>query len=201
MKSGSDEIVDLARWWAQRPRKLKAQHSLDCSSTCLAIEMMWPVGQKKPEILSLHRRGRESNFDLRFFTSRRRCFLGALDQTIIAAALPAMRDRSTDFLSRLGGHCISPRRDCRCSVVRPHGRRFRRSACWSGPLACLSPFGACAVARLSRSDLCSRAASLGAGALMTLAQALIGEVVSPRERGRFQGWSVRILPLPAHSVR
>src|SRR5262249_31885835 len=48
---------------------------------------------------------------------------------------------------------------------------------------------ACAIAPTLAILISARALQgFGGGGLMTLAQALIGEVVAPKERGRFQGW-------------
>ena len=48
---------------------------------------------------------------------------------------------------------------------------------------------ACALAPTLFILICARALQgFGGGSLMTLAQALLGEVVSPKERGRIQGW-------------
>jgi EmrB/QacA subfamily drug resistance transporter len=118
-------------------------------------------------------------------------FLGSLDQTIIAAALPVVA-RSFGGFSYVTwivtGYLLT------ATIAAPiygrlgdaYGRR--KMLLWS-----LAFF-------LAGSLVCAAAPSLlvlvagrclqgfGGGGLMTLAQALIGEVVSPKERGRFQGW-------------
>jgi len=165
---------------------------------------MRPVGQKTG-ILSLHRLGeRESNFDLRFFTSRRRCFWERSIKPLSPRPLPAIAG-SLGGLSYLAW--VVTAYLLAATVAAPLYAAWETlsgaSACWSGPLACLSPGSvACAVAPTLTVLICARALQgLGAGGLMTLAQALIGEVVSPRERGRFQGWFGANFALAAHSVR
>ena len=119
-------------------------------------------------------------------------FLGALDQTIVATALPTIGRRFGDLgdLSwvvtayLLTGTAVTPLYGKLSDI---HGRRAddadRRSSC-SWPAR--SP------ARWRRSmsgaDFSPRAAGLGGGGLMALAQTIIADIVSPRERGRYQGY-------------
>jgi MFS family permease len=118
-------------------------------------------------------------------------FLGALDQTIIAAALPAIAG-SLGGLSYLAwvvtAYLIA------ATVAAPlYGRMGdaygrRRMLLWA---LCLFVAGsvACALAPTLFILICARALQgFGGGGLMTLAQALLGEVVSPKERGQIQGW-------------
>jgi EmrB/QacA subfamily drug resistance transporter len=115
-------------------------------------------------------------------------FIGSLDQTIVAAALPTIA-------SALGGFAdiawVVTAYLLAAAIATPiYGRLGdafgrRRLLLWSLALFLV---GSCA---------CAMAASLPwlfAG-LMTLAQALIGEAVSPKERGRFQGWFGAIFAL------
>ena len=118
-------------------------------------------------------------------------FLASLDQTIVAAALPAMA-LSFGGLAHVTwtvtGYLLA------ATVAAPiYGRLGdafgrRRMLLWSLLFFFAGSF-ACAVASsLARLVIGRCLQGFGGGGLMTLAQALIGEVVSPKERGRFQGW-------------
>ncbi len=118
-------------------------------------------------------------------------FLGALDQTIIAAALPAIAG-SLGGLSYLAW--VVTAYLLAATVAAPlYGRMGdafgrKRMLLWALGLFLVGS-AACAIAPTLAILICARALQgFGGGGLMTLAQALIGEVVSPEERGRFQGW-------------
>jgi MFS family permease len=118
-------------------------------------------------------------------------FLGTLDQTIIAAALPAIAG-SLGRLSYLS--CVVMAYLLAATVVAPlYGRigdAFGRKPMLVWSLAVfVAGSTACAAAPNLAVLICARALQgVGGGGLMTLAQALLGEVVSLKERGRFQGW-------------
>lgn len=118
-------------------------------------------------------------------------FLGAIDQTIIAAALPAIAG-SLGGLSYLAW--VVTAYLLAATVAAPlYGRMGdafgrKRMLMWALALF-VAGSAACAIAPSLFGLVCARALQgFGGGGLMTLAQALIGEVVSPKERGRFQGW-------------
>lgn len=118
-------------------------------------------------------------------------FLGAIDQTIIAAALPAIAG-SLGGLSYLAW--VVTAYLLAATVAAPlYGRMGdafgrKRMLIWALGLF-VGGSAACAIAPSLSVLVCARALQgFGGGGLMTLAQALIGEVVSPKERGRFQGW-------------
>jgi EmrB/QacA subfamily drug resistance transporter len=118
-------------------------------------------------------------------------FLGALDQTIIAAALPAIAG-SLGGLSYLAW--VVTAYLLAATVAAPlYGRMGdafgrKRMLLWALGLFVAGSV-ACAIAPTLAMLIGARALQgFGGGGLMTLAQALIGEVVSPKERGRFQGW-------------
>jgi EmrB/QacA subfamily drug resistance transporter len=126
-----------------------------------------------------------------FFHVAPSMFLGALDQTIIAAALPAIA-------GSLGGFSylawVVTAYLLAATIAAPlYGRMGdafgrKRMLLWALGLF-VAGSAACAVAPTLAVLICARALQgFGGGGLMTLAQALIGEVVSPRQRGRFQGW-------------
>ena len=166
--------------------------------------MIGPDGTQGEDSLSSLSAAKREQFRSAFFHVAPSMFLGALDQTIIATALPAITG-SLGGLSYLAwvvtAYLIA------ATVAAPlYGRMGdafgrRRMLLWA---LCLFVAGsvACALAPTLFILICARALQgFGGGGLMTLAQALLGEVVSPKERGKFRdGWEP-ILPLPAHSVR
>ncbi|MFZ0093341.1 MAG: MFS transporter [Pseudolabrys sp.] len=118
-------------------------------------------------------------------------FLGALDQTIVATALPTIgrhfgniNDLSwvvTAYL--LTGTAVTPLYGKLADI---HGRRVLM-------LAAIGIFVlgsvACALAPSMTALVLARGIQgLGGGGLMALAQTIIADIVSPRERGRYQGY-------------
>jgi len=118
-------------------------------------------------------------------------FLGALDQTIVATALPTIgrhfgniSDLSwvvTAYL--LTGTAVTPLYGKLADI---HGRRVLM-------LKAIGIFVAgsvaCAMAPSMTALVLARAfQGLGGGGLMALAQTIIADIVSPRERGRYQGY-------------
>ena len=125
-------------------------------------------------------------------------FLGALDQTIVATALPTIGRHFGDLgdLSwivtayLLTGTAVTPLYGKLADV---HGRRVTM-------LAAIGIFVigslACALAQSMSSLILARALQgLGGGGLMALAQTIIADVVSPRERGRYQGYIAAVFAL------
>ena len=118
-------------------------------------------------------------------------FLAALDQTIIAAALPAIGG-SLGGLTYLAW--VVTAYLLAATIAAPlYGRMGdafgrKRMLLWALGLFVAGSAG-CAIAPTLAVLICARALQgFGGGGLMTLAQALIGEVVSAKERGKFQGW-------------
>ena len=135
--------------------------------------------------------GKSEPFRAAFLHVAPSMFLGALDQTIIAAALPAIAG-SLGGLSYLAW--VVTAYLLAATIAAPlYGRLGdafgrKRMLLWALGLF-IAGSAACAVAPTLAVLICARALQgFGGGGLMTLAQALIGEVVSPKERGRFQGW-------------
>ena len=126
-----------------------------------------------------------------FFDVAPAMFIGTLDQAIVAAALPAI---SAD-LGGLANVAWLVTAYLLCATVAAPiyghlGDAFgrRRLLLWALAIFLLGSV-ACAEAPSVGLLVAARALQgLGGGGLMTLAQALIGEAVSPKERGRFQGW-------------
>jgi len=118
-------------------------------------------------------------------------FLGALDQTIVATALPTIGRHFNDLGNLawivtaylLTGTAVTPLYGKLSDV---YGRRVIMLTAIglfiAGSVACaLSPsMGALIFARALQ--------GAGGGGLMALAQTIIADVVSPRERGRYQGY-------------
>ena len=118
-------------------------------------------------------------------------FLGALDQTIVATALPTIGRHFGDLEQLawvvtaylLTGTAVTPLYGKLADI---HGRR---------PLMLIAiglfVLGsvACALATSMTMLVLGRALQgLGGGGLMALAQTIIADIVSPRERGRYQGY-------------
>jgi MFS family permease len=127
-------------------------------------------------------------------------FLAAADQTILASALPTIASSLggiTDLSWVVVAYLLA------ATVAAPLygylGDRFGRRRVLLGALAIFTGASvACALAPNFLWLVVFRAAQgLGGGGLMTLTQALIGEHVSPRERGRFAGYFATVFALPA----
>src|SRR5437868_2243794 len=129
-------------------------------------------------------------------------FLAAADQTILASALPTIA-------SHLGGFAyiswVVVAYLLAATIAAPvygHlGDRFGRKRVLLVALGVFTVASAgCAAAPTLLSLIVARAIQgLGGGGLMTLAQALIGEHVPPRERGRFQGYFAAVFALASTS--
>lgn len=118
-------------------------------------------------------------------------FLAAVDQTLLATATPAIADslgglRDTSWIAV--GYLLAS-----ATIVPVYGRfgdlKGRRNVL----LVALGVFTlgslACGLAQSMPQLVAARVVQgLGGGGLMTLSQALIGELVPPRERIRFQGY-------------
>jgi EmrB/QacA subfamily drug resistance transporter len=153
--------------------------------------MIVSVGAKIANVPSSLPEEKREQFRSAFFHVAPAMFLGALDQTIIAAALPAIVG-SLGGLSYLAwvvtAYLLS------ATVAAPlYGRMGdafgrKRMLLWALGLFVVGS-AACAIAPTLGILICARTLQgFGGGGLMTLAQALIGEIVSPKERGQFQGW-------------
>ncbi len=118
-------------------------------------------------------------------------FLGALDQTIVATALPTIGREFGDLGSLswvvtaylLTATAVTPLYGKLSDI---HGRRTMM-------LIAIGIFVAgsvaCALAASMTALVWSRALQgLGGGGLMALSQTIIADIVSPRERGRYQGY-------------
>jgi EmrB/QacA subfamily drug resistance transporter len=118
-------------------------------------------------------------------------FLGALDQTIVATALPTIGRHFGDLgdLSwvvtayLLTGTAVTPLYGKLSDI---HGRRAMMLIAIA--LFVLGSL-ACALAPSMTALVFARALQgLGGGGLMALAQTIIADIVAPRERGRYQGY-------------
>ncbi|HEU4662133.1 MAG TPA: MDR family MFS transporter [Pseudolabrys sp.] len=118
-------------------------------------------------------------------------FLGALDQTIVATALPTIGwdFNALDNISwvvtayLLTGTAVTPLYGKLSDI---HGRRVMM-------LIAIASFVAgslvCALAQSMLALILGRALQgLGGGGLLALAQTIIADIVSPRERGRYSGY-------------
>src|SRR5580658_10418073 len=140
----------------------------------------------------------QARFRVVFFRAAPAMFIGTLDQAIVAAALPAIATdlgHFADIAWLVTAYLLA------ATVAAPVYVRLgdafgRKRALLAAIGLFLAGSLACAVAGTFPVLLCARVAQgRGGGGLMTLAQALIGEAVSPRERGRFQGWFGAIFAL------
>lgn len=153
--------------------------------------MTSPADVKLANPLSLLPEDKSEQFRSAFFNVAPAMFLGTLDQTIIAAALPAIAG-SLGGLSYLAW--VVTAYLLAATVAAPlYGRMGdaygrKRMLVWALGIF-MAGSAACSVAPNLAALIGARALQgFGGGGLMTLAQALIGEVVSPKERGKFQGW-------------
>jgi len=118
-------------------------------------------------------------------------FLAAVDQTLLATATPAIADslgglRDTSWIAV--GYLLAS-----ATIVPVYGRLGDLKGRRNVLLFALGVFTlgsiACGVAQSMPQLVAARVLQgLGGGGLMTLSQALIGELVPPRERMRFQGY-------------
>jgi len=129
-------------------------------------------------------------------------FLAAADQTILASALPtiasalgAVADLSWVVVSYLLAATVA------APLYGYIGDRFGRRRALLGALTIFTIAScACAVAPGFWTLVAARALQgFGGGGLMTLAQALIGEHVAPRERGRYAGYFATVFALASTS--
>jgi EmrB/QacA subfamily drug resistance transporter len=129
-------------------------------------------------------------------------FLAAADQTILASALPTIA-------SRLGGFeyvsWVVVAYLLAATIAAPlygHlGDRFgrRRMLLIALGIFTIASIGCAAAPTLVTLVIARGVQGAGGGGLMTLAQALIGEHVPPRERGRFQGYFAAVFALASTS--
>jgi EmrB/QacA subfamily drug resistance transporter len=118
-------------------------------------------------------------------------FLAAVDQTLLATATPAIADslgglRDTSWIAV--AYLLTT-----ATIVPVYGRLGDLKGRRNMLLVALGVFAlgsaACGLAQSMPQLLAARVLQgLGGGGLMTLSQALIGELVPPRERVRFQGY-------------
>jgi EmrB/QacA subfamily drug resistance transporter len=153
--------------------------------------MSVPVGAKVAIPSALISKEKSVEFRSAFLNVAPSMFLGAIDQTIIAAALPAIAG-SLGGLSYLAW--VVTAYLLAATIAAPvYGRMGdafgrKRMLIWALGFFVVGS-AMCSIASSLLILICARAIQgFGGGGLMTLAQALIGEVVSPKERGRFQGW-------------
>jgi EmrB/QacA subfamily drug resistance transporter len=146
-----------------------------------------PDAQNSSTALSAQR----ERFRAAFIAVAPSMFLGSLDQTIVAAALPVI---ALAFGGLSLASWVVTAYLLAATVAAPiYGRLGdafgrKRILVWSLALFLLGSI-ACSVAPTISLLIAGRCLQgFGGGGLMTLSQALIGEVVSSKERGRFQGW-------------
>ena len=118
-------------------------------------------------------------------------FMAAVDQTLLATATPAIAAtlgglRDTSWIAV--GYLLAA-----ATIVPVYGRlgdlRGRRNVLLSALGVFALGSAACAAAQSLPQLVAARVLQgLGGGGLMVLSQALIGELVPPRERPRFQGY-------------
>lgn len=125
-------------------------------------------------------------------------FLAAIDQTILASALPSIAN-ALDVVAELSWVVVAYL--LAATVAAPLygyiGDRIGRRRALLGALAVFTGASvACAFAPGFAWLVALRALQgLGGGGLMTLSQALIGEHVEPRERGRYAGYFATLFAL------
>ncbi len=122
-------------------------------------------------------------------------FLAAVDGTIVATALPAIAGTLGE-VERVSWVVVSYL--LATTIAAPvYGRLGdalgRRRMMFTALTLFIAASAACAVAPSILALTIARVVQgLGGGGLMTLSQALVGEVVPPRERGRYQGYMASV---------
>ncbi len=118
-------------------------------------------------------------------------FLGALDQTIVATALPTIGRHFGDLgdlawvvtAYLITGTAVTPLYGKLSDI---HGRRLMML---TAIVLFVAGSVACALAPSMTALILARAVQgMGGGGLMALAQTIIADIVTPRERGRYQGY-------------
>jgi EmrB/QacA subfamily drug resistance transporter len=122
-------------------------------------------------------------------------FLAAIDSTIVATALPDMAASLGD-VERVSWVVVSYLMATTIAAA-VHGRLGdalgRKRLLLVSLVLFIVASAACALAPTMLLLVAARVAQgIGGGGLMTLSQALIGEVVPPRERGRYQGYMASV---------
>jgi EmrB/QacA subfamily drug resistance transporter len=125
-------------------------------------------------------------------------FLGALDQTIVATALPTIGRQLNDLGNLawvvtaylLTGTAVTPLYGKLSDIY------GRRRIMLLAIVLFIAGSIACALSPSMEALILSRAVQgAGGGGLMALAQTIIADVVSPRERGRYQGYIASVFAL------
>lgn len=116
-------------------------------------------------------------------------FLSALDQTIVATALPAIGRELDDFANL--SWVVTAYLIAATAVTPLYGKLAdiygRRSALIAGVIIFVAGSIACALARSMPALILARAVEgLGGGGLIALSQTVIADIVSPKERARYQ---------------
>jgi EmrB/QacA subfamily drug resistance transporter len=118
-------------------------------------------------------------------------FLGALDQTIVATALPTM-GRAFNDIENLSW-VVTAYLLTATATTPLYGKLSdiygRRAIMLAGITIFIAGSVACAMAPSMTALILGRALQgLGGGGLMSLTQTIIADIVTPRERGRYQGY-------------
>ena len=118
-------------------------------------------------------------------------FLGALDQTIVATALPTM-GRAFNDIENLSW-VVTAYLLTATATTPLYGKLSdiygRRAIMLAGIVIFIAGSVACAMAPSMTALILGRALQgLGGGGLMSLTQTIIADIVTPRERGRYQGY-------------
>lgn len=118
-------------------------------------------------------------------------FLGALDQTIVATALPTM-GRAFNDVENLSWVVTAYLLTATASTPL-YGKLSdiygRRTVMLTGIVIFIAGSVACAMATSMTALILGRALQgLGGGGLMSLTQTIVADIVTPKERGRYQGY-------------
>ena len=120
-------------------------------------------------------------------------FLSALDQTIVATPRATIRPVAAISRTSAPGSSSPPICWLRPAVLQLYGKladiRGRRPVLLTGIAIFILGSVACALSPNMPTLIAARALQgLGGGGLIALSQTIMGDAVSPRERGRYQGY-------------